>query len=639
MPYGYEKLPYKRTTKLQDGTVAEETAYIIVRKKVEMTGEGLKDARVNISQAGLQAGQWEVLVEFSRPGAERFDEISQNYLNKPLAVVLDNVVYTAPIVQSRISDGFCQITGNFTQQDATDLSLVLKAGALPAELLVKDRRTVEATLGADSIKASLFAMLAGSVLVGIYMIAYYGIAGIISIIAVLINVVLVFAFMRLAHATLTLSGIGGILLTVGMAVDANILIYERIREEIRSGKTVKAAVTVGFSRAFSVIFDTNLTTLISGLVLLQFGEGTVKGFALALIIGILSTLFTSLFVTRTLVDVWFTRTGKLSVGKFQWFKDNFRYDFVKLRKVSFAISGAAVLGSLLYVAVAGTNWGVDFEGGVLAEIEAGESTTSQQVQGRFNDWRVQKVAGEDRFLVRLKNVNEGDTQLADTQAALRERLDSTLGAGNYDILSSTAVGNEVGRQFTSQALTAIILGALFILIYLAFRFEFYFGLAAVVALFHDVLVAYGLFTLFGDLGWAGDLTLDVVSAMLVILGVSINDTIVTLDRVRENMRLRAGENFKDIVNISICETMNRTISTLSTVLFVLIAMLLAGGSGLFDFALVLLIGMLAGTYSSIFVAAPLLYVFHERQRKKGRTLQLRADKPAAGRQRERVAQV
>jgi SecD/SecF fusion protein len=437
--------------------------------------------------------------------------------------------------------------------------------------------------------------------------------------------------MRLANATLTLSGIGGILLTVGMAVDANILIYERIREELKSGKNLRAAIITGFNRAYSVIFDTNTTTLISGLILLQFGEGSVKGFALALNIGILATLFTGLFVTRTLVDLWFTRTGGLNLGKFQWLRDGFNFDFIGLRKYSFVFSGVLFALCALYIAVAGSNWGVDFEGGVVAEIETTQEMQAHSVQGSYADWRIQKVAGQNRFMVRAKNATQDvNTQLPETQKKIVSRLDETIGAGKYKVLSTTAVGTEVGAQFTRHAVTACLVGSLCILLYLAWRFEFLFGLAAVIALFHDLIITYGLYNIFGRLGWAGDVTLDVVSGLLVILGFSVHDTIIILDRIRENIRLHPGMKFRDLIDLSISETMNRTISTVSTVVLVLIVMLLFGGAGLHDFALILLIGIIKGTYSSSFIAAPILFELHERARKKGKEFKLRGPRNVEG---------
>ncbi len=624
IPAGYEVVTHRVSVKGEAGQPEQRIdRFMLVKKQAEMTGAGLKDARVQVGGA-VNGGEVEVVVVFNQEGAKRFDEISQKYIKKPLAMMLDDVVYSAPTIKGRISQGYCSITGGFNLEEAQNLSLVLKAGALPAELITKDMRTVEATLGEDSIGKSVIALLLGSVLVGIYMIAYYGAAGVIAVVAVIINVILIFAFMKMANATLTLSGIGGILLTVGMAVDANTLIYERIREELAAGKVMKQAIQLGFGKAFSVIFDANLTTLICGLVLLQFGEGSVKGFALSLNVGILATLFTGLFVTKTLVDVWYEKLSTFNVGKMAWFRDSLSIDILQYRKYFFTFSFILFAICLIYIMpfVNGSNWGVDFTGGVLTEVSVKKPIDTETVQGKYNDWRIQKVAGEDQFLVRTKN-DDATQSLADAKIQVSQRLDETIGVGQYEILSSEAVSNEVGQEFTYQALLACVLACVGILIYLAFRFEFVFGIAAVMALFHDLIIVYGLFNIFGDIRLAGEVTLDVVAALLVVLGYSVNDSIVIFDRVRENRKLNPSMPDYKLINMSVSETLNRTIMTGSTVVLVLGIMMIFGGSGLFDFALVLLLGVIKGTYSSVFIAAPLLYLFHERARKKGKTVTYR----------------
>lgn len=624
IPPGYESMPYRVT---EPGESGQQTInrFILVKKRPEMTGSGLKDARVQVG-GGMSAGEVEVVVIFNEKGTQDFDEASQKYMYKPLAMMLDGVVYSAPSIRSRINQGFCSITGNFSLEEAQNLSLILKAGALPAELITKDMRTVEATLGADSISNSIYALLLGSLLVGIYMIVYYGTGGVIAVVAVILNVLLIFAFMKLANATLTLSGIGGILLTVGMAVDANVLIYERIREELRAGKNMKQSIQLGFGKAFSVIFDANLTTLISGLVLLQFGEGSIKGFALSLNVGIIATLFTGLFVTKTLVDAWFETREKIDFGKLAWFRHEVEFDFLKIRNYAFSFSAIMLIICVVYVLpfVNGSNWGVDFEGGLLTEVTVNKEDhlDTQDVQGSYNDWRVQKVAGENQFLVRTKEEGPG-VPLAEQKTHVMERLDETIGAGHYTVLSSEAVSSEVGKEFTIKAIIACVLASIGILIYLAFRFEFVFGVAAVLALFHDLVIAYGLFNILGDMKFAGEITLDVVAALLVVLGYSVNDTIIIFDRIRENRKLNPSMPDSKLINMSINESLNRTIMTVSTVVVVLLIMMIFGGSGLFDFALVLFIGIVMGTYSSVFVASPLLYLLHERARKKGKTITYR----------------
>lgn len=626
LPSGYEVVKSIKTMRGADGAAPVKVEeHIIVRKQAEMTGAGLKDAYARMGQSALSTNNMEVIVEFNEVGTRKFAELTEKYLRKPMAVMLDGQVFSYPMVKSVIDQGYCQITGSFTLEEAQSLGMVLKAGALPAELITKDMRTVEATLGADSISKSVMALAIGSVLIAIYMIVYYNIAGAIAVVAVLINVLLIFAFMKLANATLTLSGIGGILLTVGMAVDANVLIYERIREELRAGKTIKQAIELGYGKAFSVIFDANLTTLICGLVLMQFGEGSIQGFALSLNVGIIATLFTGLFVTKALTDVWFEKMGSINFGKLTWFKHEIQVDFLKYRKAAYIFSIVVFALCLLYVMpfVKGSNWGVDFEGGLLTEVQLNnkKDLNTEEIQGQYEGWRVQKVAGEDKFLVRTKLTQDNVTDADKTE--LVRRLDTTIGAGEYSILSSEAVSNEVGNEFTRKALIACLLASIGIMIYLAIRFEFVFGVAAVVAVIHDIVIAYGVFNLLGDMKFAGEVTLDVVAALLVVLGYSVNDTIIIFDRIRENRKLHPNMSDYKIINLSISESLNRTIMTVSTVVVVLTVMLVMGGSGLYDFALVLLIGVIKGTYSSLYVASSLVYFLHERARKQGKAITYR----------------
>ncbi|MCX7017957.1 MAG: protein translocase subunit SecD [Candidatus Sumerlaeota bacterium] len=620
IPVGWETRIYRDSrTDPKTGESKTEERYILVRQKVEMTGAMLNDSWVTVNQASFESPV-QVWLEFKPEGAKRFAEVTTTWRHKPLAVLLDGVVYTAPNVNEVITEGRCYIHGNFSQEEARNLSLILKAGALPAEMQPIQKSIVEATLGADTIRSSVMALVVGSFIVAALMIGYYSMAGVIAVIAVIINVFLILAFMKLASATLTLSGIGGILLTVGMAVDGNVLIYERIREELKAGKSLKASIALGFSRAFDVIFDANLTTLISGLVLLQFGEGSVKGFALALNVGIIATLFTALFCTRALVDFWFNWKKTLPVGHFQWFKDGGYIDFINMRKFSYVFSTILFILSVLVILpipnFPGINWGVDFQGGLLTEVIVNKPVDTQTVQGPYADWRVQKVAGEQKLLIRAKFVDESRDQISNTQKEVETRLDKIIGKGAYSIAGSDAVGNEVGREFTQKAILAAVLASVGILVYMWFRFEFLFGFAAVVALFHDVIIVFGIYNLLGTYKLAGEVTLDVVSALLVIIGYSVNDTIIIFDRIRENMKLHPGMEQKRLINTSICESLNRTIMTVSTVLLVLLVMLLIGGSGLFDFALVLFIGIIKGTYSSSFVASPILYDIHRWQQKR-----------------------
>lgn len=610
IPPGYEvKLYRHRAENKQTAQMESVDSYILVKTKIEMTGDSLQDAWVSINQGSFE-NPVQVNLEFKPDGARKFGEVTTTYVHKPLAIVLDDVVYSYPNINQVIDTGNAVITGSFTPEEGRELSLVLKAGALPAAMTAIQKQTVEATLGADSIKASVVALVIGSVLIALLMICYYHQSGVIAMVAVIIHNLIIVMFMKLANATLTLSGIGGILLTVGMAVDANVLIYERIREELRAGKNLRHAISLGFNRAFSVIFDGNLTTLISGLTLLQFGQGSVRGFALTLNLGIIATLFTGLFCTHALVDGWFALRGKLGLGNFSFFKPGFRMDFVKLCPFSYTFSGILLALSIIYVlpipGLPRILWGVDFEGGLLSNVTTTQKLTTQQVQGSFNNWRVQKVQGENNFLVRTKFAEGSKNPIDDTQKTVSEQLTKTVGAGQFTISGNDAVGNEVGKEFTFMALLSTIIASAGILLYMAYRFEFLFGLAAVVALFHDLIITFGIFCFLGHIGLAGEVTLDVVSALLVILGYSVNDTIIIFDRIRENLKLHPSRPMHDNINISICESLNRTLMTVGAVLLAMIVILIFGGKGLYDFALVLLIGIIKGTYSSSFIASPLL---------------------------------
>jgi len=624
IPPGYE-VRKSKTSRMNRATGKKEAieSYLLVKSRVEMRGDSIQDAWVAVNPSSMESPV-EVRLTFNSDGAKRFGDITQNYLKKPLAVLLDDVVYTYPRIQTIIDQGSCVITGDFTVEEGQDIAMVLKAGALPAALEPIQKQTVEATLGADSVAASVWSLGLGALFIAVMMVLYYHAAGFIAIIALTINVLIIFAFMKLASATLTLSGIGGVLLTIGMAVDAHILIYERIREELYAKKPLKQAIALGHGRAFGVIFDGNLTTLISGLTLLQFGSGSVKGFALALNVGIIATLFTGLFCTHALVDFWFDRFKKLDIGKWQWFREGFLYDFMKLRRISYpiAICMMAFCAYVILPTSISINWGTDFTGGVLTSITTTDKLTTQQIAGEFNDLTAQKVAGENAYLLRSKfaTTAEGENPIVKTQEKVKTQLDQTIGAGKYTITSSESVSNEVGTEFKGMAILSCIFACIGILIYMAFRFEFLFGFCAVAALAHDLLTTVGIFSLFGFLGWCGDLTLDVVSALLVLLGSSVNDTIVIFDRMRENKKLYPSKSNADIANASICESLNRTIMTAGTLLASLVAMLIWGGAGLFDFALVMLIGVFTGTYSSSFIAAP-MYVdlakwWAERKKKK-----------------------
>lgn len=612
LPAGYVARMGKITDVDQNGVPTVVKRVHLVRDKVELTGESLRDAWVVYNPASLD-NQITVSLEFDRKGGQIFKQVTTENTGKNLAIILEGTVYSAPVIREVIPDGRAEISGNFTQEDARDLSLVLKAGALPAELKVEQKRTVGATLGVDSIKDSIRALLIGSIAVSVFMVVYYGTAGLIADIALVLNTLIIMAVLALSKATLTLSGIGGILLTVGMAVDANVLIYERIREEIEKGRPLKIAINNGFARAFSVIFDSNLTTLISALVLLQFGEGSVKGFALTMCFGLLANLYTGLTVTLALTTFWFQKRGSLNVGKLHMFKKT-TIPFIGLRKFSYVISLLMVCGSIgLLTYRGGPTYAVDFSGGILVDVEFGKTVGTAEVRQSLIDAgltreRVQKVEGSNEFLLRHTLI---DDDVDKTQGAIEQALAARFGNGNFTVLGTQSVGREVGQEFVKIAIWAVIYASLGILIYLWFRFEASFGAGTVIALIHDLIITTGFLTLMGV-----DVSLDVVAALLVVLGFSVNDTIVIFDRIRENRVAVAGRHFGEICDLSMNQSLSRTIITSGTVFLAMLVMYFLGGKGLEPFAVTLLAGVTVGTYSTDFVAVPLVHDWYEHRRRK-----------------------
>ncbi|MCX7014321.1 MAG: protein translocase subunit SecD [Candidatus Sumerlaeota bacterium] len=636
LPAGYTAVagegPGHKNTAL--GEKPPDVMYLIGRE--ELGGEMLTNAFYAYNPTDVEGNFHVVHVEFNKEGSRVFRQITKENCrqgDKPgrlLAIVLDNYVYSAPELLVEIPDGRAVITGHFTQETASDLAKVLKYGALPADLRPGQSRTVEATLGADSIAASLRALWIGSLLITIFMIGYYGTAGVFSIVALILNILILLALMRLSRATLTLSGIGGILLTVGMAVDTNVLIYERMREELRGGKPMKAALAAGFNRAFSVIIDSHMTTMGTALILLQFGEGSVRGFALTMVFGLLANLYTGLIVTYTLCESWFRWQGHLTLGRFA-FLVHPTLRWIRMRGVSFSISGLTLLFAIIVMwHNGGPNFAIDFKGGLLAEtvftndIPAGEVDKALDGAG-LKGTMTQKYAGGSQegfeMLIRVPLVASGNTMA--TEAAVTDGLTKGFGAENYKVRGFQSFTSEVGQEFSHLAWVVVACGSVAILLYLWFRFELVFGVAAVIALLHDLVLTTGILTVLHY-----EVSLDVVSALMILLGYSVNDTIVIFDRVRELARETYGKDLRTICDDAMNQCLARTLITSSTVFVVMCCMLFLGGITMRPFALVMVIGSIVGTYSSDFIAAPLVYEWT--MRRHGGKLAL-AQKAQAGR--------
>ena len=597
----------------------------LVRTRAEMTGDMLQDAYVSSGQDLQYLGQPIVNFTTTDEGVDLFERLTGAHIGERMAIVLDNAVYSAPNIQSKIPGGRGIITGSGDQEEAKDLAIVLRAGALPAEVEIIEDRTVGPSLGRDSIEQGKTAALYSMIIIVIFMLLYYRIAGIVADLALILNMTFIMAVLAGFHATLTLPGIAGIILTIGMAVDANVLIFERIREELRGGKTVRAAIESGYNNALSAILDANVTTFLVGIVLYQFGTGPIRGFALTLCVGIVSSLFTAFFVTRTVFDLLTrnTKTQSLSIGPIG-FLSGLKIRFLAKRSFGFAISGASlVLGLISVVAINGLRPGIDFAGGTLLELhfdpplrleQVREALGQVQVGDKILDLRnneIKQFGSPNDVLVRISESEEGTSVAEGVMAALSGEFAKNISEIDW-IRRQEKVGPRIGEELSSAAVNAVVVALLLILAYMAWRFHrLLYGVAAVVALFHDVLITLGLLSFLGV-----EITLAVVAGLLAIVGYSLNDTIVVFDRIRENLHITRREGFAGVIDHSINGCLSRTLITSLTTLVAVVVLMLFGGEVNRNFTITLLIGVLVGTYSSIFVASPVLYLGHKRSEAK-----------------------
>jgi len=577
---------------------------MLLKSKALMTGDMVKDARVNFGQFNEPY----VSLELTKRGSHLFERITGENVGKRLAIILDRTVRSAPNIREKISGGRAQITGSFTEEEAHDLAIVLRAGSLPAPVNIVQNVTVGPTLGHDSIRKGLQSGLIGAILVICFMILYYRLSGVIADFAMLLMVVFLLGALSMPHATLTLPGIAGIILSIGMAVDSNVLIFERMREEFRFGKTIKSGVDAGYSKAFSTIVDAQVTTLIAALALFLFGTGPIKGFAVTLSLGIILNLFTVLFGTRITYD-YLSLTRKLKGLNFMELLGRTQIDFVGLRRYSFIISGALViLGLTAFIQIyrGEANLGVDFSGGTLVQYRMSKPLTLNEVRSALvknglQGCQLQQVTGENVLIVKMRKEEATVGKVAD---AISTVFAKEFPENSFTVESRTEIGASVSEALRKAAIVAIAISLIGVVVYLAWRFDLKFGVAATIATFHDVLAVLGIFYMLNR-----EISLLTVTALLTLAGYSLNDTVVVFDRIRENLSKRSKTALSEVMNASINEVLSRTIITSGTTLFVLMALLFLGGVVLYDFALALFIGILVGTYSSVFVATPIVYVW------------------------------
>jgi SecD/SecF fusion protein len=579
----------------------------LIEDRVIVSGENLTDAQATFDQ---RTNEPVVSFRFDSKGAQRFGQATQQNVGRLFAIILDKQVISAPQIREPILGGTGQISGSFTAQSANDLAVLLRAGALPADLTIVEERTVGPSLGADSISAGKFASVVAGILVVGFMLAAYGTLGLIANIALAANVALIIAILSILGATLTMPGIAGIVLTVGMAVDSNVIIYERVREERRLGRSLVQSLDSGFSRALATIVDANFTTFIAAVILFYLGSGPVRGFAVTLAIGIVTTVFTAFTLTRWLIAVWLRRMRpkELPQGLFRMVPDDTRIPFMSWRKYAFTLSAAASIASMILFFTVEMNYGIDFRGGSSIEVQAkGGAADSGDVRARLNDLnlgevQVQEFGSPRDLLIRIEGQGGGDNAEQSAAEKVRLALES-----DYDFRRVESVGPTVSGELAFYGTMGVIASLVAMLIYIWFRFEWQFGLGAVIATVHDVTMMVGLYVVSGL-----EFNLTSIAAILTIVGYSINDTVVVYDRVRENLRRYKKMPIEELLDLSMNQTLSRTVLTGVTTLLALVALYLFGGEVIRSFTFAMIFGILVGTYSSIFVAGPLLILFHLR---------------------------
>lgn len=576
----------------------------LVEKRALVSGEDLVDAQASFNS---QNNEPVVTFRFDSKGATRFAQATSENVGRPFAIVLDNEVLSAPVIREPILGGSGQISGSFTVQSANDLAVLLRAGALPATLTVVEERTVGPGLGADSIRSGVIAGVIGTALVIVFMLAFYGLLGMIANIAVALNVIMILAILTMLGATLTLPGIAGIVLTIGVAVDANVLVYERIREESRSGKPFLPSVENGFTRAFATIVDANVTHFIAAAVLFFLGSGPIRGFAITLMIGIVTTVFTAYILTRWLVAIWVRRARPKGMpkGVRTGFFDGSNISFMKLRNFNFGLSAllsvAAVVGFMYH----GMNLGIDFTGGSIFQVKAIqgeanlESIRTRLTELNLGEVQVQGFGSPSEALIRVQAQNRGENAEQSVDSLVRGELGK-----DYEFSRVEVVGPTVSGELAKTGTIGVTVALIGILIYVWLRFEWQFAVGAIIATIHDVLLTIGMFVFTGT-----EFNVSSIAAVLTIVGYSLNDTVVIYDRVRETMRRYKKMPMSLIIDVSTNQTMSRTIMTSITTSLAILALVIFGGEVIRSFTIAMLFGVVVGTYSSIYMAAPILILF------------------------------
>ena len=595
--------------------------------KAPLDGGVVTDARV---QYGNTGGNPEVSMSMNAEGANTWARMTKDNIGKQIAIVLDGMVYSYPTVQSEIAGGSSQITGNFTLEEAEDLANVLKSGKLPAPATIIQEQVVGPSLGAESINAGLISFVIAFLLVLLYMVLFYQGAGLVADVALLCNVVLLFGTLVSFGAVLTLPGIAGLVLTLGMAVDANVIIYERIKEELRAGKGLSKAIADGYRNAYSAIIDGQFTTFLTGVVLFLFGSGPVQGFATTLIIGIITSVLTSVFITRIMFDDRVVKGKNITFDNniTRNFLQNTNINFLGKKKIAYIVSGALILISVVSIFTKGFTYGVDFTGGRTYVVRFDQPVTAEAVRAaavaEFDGAvEVKQFGGESQMKITTQYLVENESTDADAEVesklynALKNFFTTELSFGEFTstldnpngIISSDKVGPTIANDITRNAIIAVVIALFVIFAYIAVRFKGWtWGLGGVTGLAHTALIVIGFFSIFsGILPFSLDIDQTFIAAILTIIGYAINDTVVIFDRIREYKELHPKAEFKSNVNEALNSTLSRTMNTSLTTLITMLAIAIFGGEVIRGLAVALIVGIVVGTYASIFIATPIMY--------------------------------
>lgn len=602
IPAGWQRIDNKEVRNGQ-----EFVEPLIIKSTIDIPGNLVRSAYSFYGNEG-----YGVALQFNSEGAELFGQLTAENVGRRFAIILDGEVQSAPSIREAIYGGSATITGRFSAEEAQNLSSVLE-NPLESPVVIEEERSVSATLGTEAIRRGVLSILSGFGVVILCTLLYYRFAGIVAIIGLFVNLVLLFGLMSMFNFVLTLPGIAGIVLTIGMAIDANVLIYERIREELRAGKSLPAAVRAGYDKAFSAIFDSNITTLFTSAILFWKGTGSIKGFAITLTVGITASMFSALLVTRNcfnwmLYFGWLKRLTMLNLIK------STNIDFLGKRKLTLTLGAVLCILSISLVAFKGKdNLGIDFTGGDLISFHF-EEQTAEKIEDSTILNALNELGINDLALSREKAATAEILSIRaphGTASSIEKQLKTTFPEAGFTVDGIETIGAVVGGELARTSLWALFLGALAIFIYLAARFEFSFGIGAIVALLHDLTIVIGCLSLFGF-----EFSLITVGAILTVAGYSINDTIIIFDRIREELQINGTRKATlNVMNEAINHTLSRTIMTSSFTLFSLIALYFFGGPVLQGFAFAIIMGILIGTLSSIYIATPVTLLWTKWRRK------------------------